>query len=79
MYQRMKFNPCIIPMIFIGVLFFFLGIWYASTRVKEPFGFSNGTLIQLSTSHVPTTEDEELSEAYRKQVKQDLIDMTGSA
>ena len=75
----MKFNPCIIPMIFIGVLFFFLGIWYASTRVKEPFGFSNGTLIQLSTSHVPTTEDEELSEAYRKQVKQDLIDMTGSA
>jgi hypothetical protein len=66
-------------MIFIGVLFFFLGVLYAATKVKEPFGFSNGTLIQLSTSHVPTAEDEELSEEYRKQVKQDLINMTGSA
>jgi hypothetical protein len=66
-------------MIFIGVLFFFLGMFYAVMQVKEPFGFSNGTLIQLSTSHVPTAEDAELSEEYRKQVKQDLIDMTGSA
>jgi hypothetical protein len=46
---------------------------------KEPFGFSNGTLIQLSTSRVPTVYDQELEELYRKQVKHDLIDMTGSA
>ena len=48
-------------------------------RRTEPFGFSNGTLIQLATSHVPTLDDEGEAEAEMAQIRHDLRDMTGSA
>ena len=48
-------------------------------RRTEAFGFSNGTLVQLATSHVPTEEDEGLARAELVQINHDLIDMTGSA
>jgi hypothetical protein len=45
----------------------------------EGFGTSPGTLVQLSTSHVPTEEDEYyLRYIYPRMVNRDLIDMTGS-
>lgn len=51
--------------------------FYSSFRATEAFGFSNGTLIQLQTSHVPTVgEVEEGGKQYRKQVEHDLEAMT---
>jgi hypothetical protein len=63
----------ILSVIALGVL-----AWlYTSFRATEPFGFSNGTMIQLQTSHVPTVgEVEEGGRRYRKQVEHDLNAMT---
>lgn len=57
----------------LGVLY-----WtYKSFKSTETFGFSNGTMIQLQTSHVPTAEEvEEGGRRYRKQVEHDLNAMT---
>jgi len=44
---------------------------------REHFGFSNGTIIQLQTSHVPTVgEVEEGGRKYQRQVEHDLDMMT---
>lgn len=40
---------------------------------------NSGALMQLSADHVPTEEDVKGLRAYRRQVQNDLIDMTGSA
>jgi len=40
---------------------------------------NSGALMQLSADHVPTEQDVRGLRAYRRQVSQDLIDMTGSA
>lgn len=54
-----------------------IGIYIA---VKEGFGYSMGTMIQLQSSHVPSSvgEMEEEEEAYIRQVQNDLVNMTGS-
>jgi hypothetical protein len=44
----------------------------------EPFT-SPGTLVQLSSSHVPDEEDITNAQRYWSTVRRDLIDMTGSA
>jgi len=63
----------IVSIIAIGILAWF----YSSFRATEAFGFSNGTIIQLQTSHVPTVgEVEEGGQKYRKQVEHDLEAMT---
>lgn len=49
------------------------------TRRREAFGMSPGTLVQLSSSHVPTEEDMGELRARNRQIRHDLIDMTGSA
>lgn len=44
----------------------------------EGFGTSPGTLVQLSSSHVPTEEDEDyLRYVYPRMVNNDLFEMTG--
>jgi len=49
---------------------------YNSNR-REHFGFSNGTIIQLQTSHSPTAgEVEEGVRLERRQVEHDLESMT---
>jgi hypothetical protein len=48
-------------------------------RFIEPFGTSPGTLVQLSSSHVPTQEDAEEQRALRQQIIHDMIDLNGSA
>ena len=67
--------------IVIGVLAFIALKVFLSWRshVVEAFGFSDGTLIQLSTSHVPTEEDVEQLRQQKRQIDHDLVDMTGSA
>jgi hypothetical protein len=63
----------------LGLLFIvlLLGLLF---KVKEGFGYSMGTMIQLQTSHVPGSveEMEEEERAYLRQVQHDLINMTGS-
>ena len=49
---------------------------YNSSK-REHFGFSNGTIIQLQTSHVPTAEEiVEGVRLERRQVEHDLESMT---
>jgi len=40
---------------------------------------NSGALMQLAADHVPTEGDLKGLKAYRRQVQNDLIDMTGSA
>ncbi len=48
--------------------------------IREGFGYSMGTLVQLQTSHVPSSPQElaEEEEDYVRQVNHDLVAMTGS-
>ena len=62
-------------------LVFLLSVFILSlSAVREGFGYSMGTLVQLQTSHVPSSAREivEDQRAYARQVQHDLIDMTGS-
>jgi hypothetical protein len=67
--------------IIIGIMLFVLfKLFLASrTRVMEAFGYSAGTMVQLASSHVPTMMDAADLIAQKRQIQQDLIDMTGSA
>ena len=60
---------------------FLLSVFILSlSAAREGFGYSMGTLVQLQTSHVPSSPQEitDDQEAYVRQVQHDLIDMTGS-
>jgi hypothetical protein len=48
--------------------------------IREGFGYSMGTIVQLQTSHVPSSpqEMEQEQEDYVRQVNHDLIGLTGS-
>jgi hypothetical protein len=76
----MKWEKLATPII-VGIVLFALFKLFLATkhRVMEAFGYSEGTMVQLSSSHVPTMEDEEELLAERRQIDHDLIDMTGSA
>lgn len=75
----MKLDKLFIPVLIGIAAFVLLKILFASRhRIKEAFGYSAGTMVQLSSSHVPTEEDAEELIAERRQIQQDLIDMTGS-
>ena len=76
----MKLEKLLIPVI-VGIVLFVLFKLFLATRsrVMEAFGYSEGTMVQLATSHVPTVEDEQQLRAMKRQIDHDLIDMTGSA
>ena len=76
----MKWEKLATPII-VGIVLFALFKLFLATkhRVMEAFGYSEGTMVQLATSHVPTMEDEEELLAMKRQIDHDLIDMTGSA
>jgi hypothetical protein len=75
----MKWEKLATPII-VGIVLFALFKLFLATkhRVMEAFGYSAGTMVQLSTSHVPTEEDEDDLIAERRQIQHDLIDLTGS-
>jgi len=51
---------------------------YTSTLIEEHFfGAQGGEMVQLQTSHVLTDSDLNEMEEERKQVKKEIIDMTG--
>ena len=56
----MKWEKLATPII-VGIVLFALFKLFLATkhRVMEAFGYSEGTMVQLATSHVPTMEDEE--------------------
>ena len=60
------------------VVFLCLMLWFYMSSNKEAFGATSpGTMIQLSTSHVPTEEEVETGgRKYREQVEHDLAAMT---
>jgi hypothetical protein len=76
----MKLEKLVTPII-IGIILFILFKVFLATRkhITEAFGYSEGTMVQLATSHVPTAEDEDALLAMKQQIDHDLIDMTGSA
>ena len=41
------------------------------------FGAQGGGMVQLRTSHVPTMDDLDAIREERKQIKKDIINMTG--
>ncbi len=67
----MKKAVCYLIFLFLIV---FLGFFI---KTEESFT-SDGTLLQLATSHVPTTEDVQLRRRERQQIHHDLLDLTGS-
>lgn len=51
-----------------------------SASMKEAFGTSPGTLVQLESTHVPSSPYEiaQVQTEERARVRRDLMDMTGS-
>jgi hypothetical protein len=64
---------------YYGILLLFLLILLTGILAQREHFTSPGTMVQLATSHVPTQEDIPELEEYNRQVRRDLIDMTGSA
>jgi uncharacterized protein YoxC len=62
----------------IALLIFVIVVAKLVKRTIERFD-NSGALMQLSADHVPTEGDLKGLKAYRRQVQNDLIDMTGSA
>ena len=62
----------------IALLIFVIIVAKLVKRTIERFD-NSGALMQLSADHVPTEGDLKGLKAYRRQVQNDLIDMTGSA
>jgi hypothetical protein len=45
---------------------------------KELFGAQGGEMVQLAAGHVPTAEDADEMNEWNRQVRRDLIEMTGA-
>ena len=76
----MKLEKLVIPVLIGVVIFVLLRMFFNSRRsTKEAFGYSEGTMVQLATSHVPTEMDERALLAQKRQIDHDLVDMTGSS
>lgn len=68
-----RFAGPILLVVFLGLMVCF----YVSNRTEAFGATSPGTMIQLSTSHVPTEEEVETGgRRYREQVEHDLAAMT---
>jgi hypothetical protein len=66
----MKWLLCLFCLTIIVLIFF---------KRREGFGTSPGTMVQLSTSHVPTEEDSYYwKHVYPKQVAKEIRNMTES-
>ena len=60
------------------LLWLILPVLLVSGLGSEGFGTSPGTMVQLSTSHVPTEEDYQFyTKEYPRMVRREITDMTG--
>jgi hypothetical protein len=66
---------------FLTVVIAFLLVSIAGTIivpfVMEGFGAQGGEMVQLRTSHVPTMADVDEWKSEQKQIRKEIIDMTG--
>jgi len=66
---------------FLTVVIAFLLVSIAGTVivpfVMEGFGAQGGEMVQLQTSHVPTMADIDEWKSEQKQIRKEIIDMTG--
>ena len=68
---------------FLVIIILIVTVTYRLTKIvknhNEGFGATSpGTMVQLSTSHVLTEEDEEYyKNVYPKMVRNDILNMTG--
>jgi hypothetical protein len=66
---------------FLTVVIAFLLVSIAGTIivpfVMEGFGAQGGEMVQLQTSHVPTMADIDEWKSEQKQIRKEIIDMTG--
>jgi len=66
---------------FLTVVIAFLLVSIAGTIILpfviEGFGAQGGGMVQLRTSHVPTMADVDEWKAEQKQIRKEIIDMTG--
>jgi hypothetical protein len=53
------------------------GALLAPVVAVEPFGAQGGEMVQLASSRVPTQEDAREWEREQRQVKKEIVDMTG--
>jgi hypothetical protein len=53
-----------------------IAVYFFNNVKMEAFGMSPGTLVQLSSSHVPTEEDIYQVKAENERVKRDIANMT---
>lgn len=74
----MNSSPLMKTVCLIALLIFVIVVAKLVKGTIERFD-NSGALMQLSADHVPTEEDVKGLRAYRRQVQNDLIDMTGSA
>jgi len=71
-------TPVTTALCLLGILVATIVVAKLTKTVTEQFD-NSGALMQLSADHVPTEEDVDDMRAYRRQVRSDLVDMTGSA
>lgn len=67
-----------VQLVLLMLILLFIVFIGRTLAVKEGFGYSMGTMIQLQTSHVPNSPEELEEEkiAYLRQVQHDLANMT---
>jgi hypothetical protein len=75
-----KMSPMLTVLLSLGLLSLAsMFLVFLVPNVKEMFyGAQGGELVQLASSHVPTTEDIVEQQEEEEQIKRDLINLTGS-
>ena len=76
---KVKCSPMMIVIISLVLLSFagFLIAPYMKDVIEEYFGAQGGEMVQLAASHVPTDSDLRDMEEEAKQVRREIINMTG--
>lgn len=72
-----KLTPFWTVMISIMLLSVVVNLIMLVIPLEELFGTQGGTMVQLQTSHVPDISDLNALREEQKQIKNELIEMTG--
>jgi hypothetical protein len=76
---KSNYSPMMTVIVSLVLLCFagFLIAPHMKVVIEEYFGAQGGELVQLATSHVPTDSDLRDMEEEAKQVKREIVNMTG--
>jgi len=75
--KRMTAFTTVIVCFFLMTMAGMIMVPFVPVIIEELFGAQGGELVQLQTSHVPTLLDVQGMEQERRQVKREIVDMTG--